>query len=1002
MRIQLLFKCIFDSPECSGEPMRTRTWGAPEYSDVYWQTSANLDKLTDATCVGSIRVGAIDTFNACANNGYDIVSGELIPPSCDITLDWLFFASKITIALVSLPLLGTTCTLSVGGVSSACSTTAVDYYPAPTFGQTYTATVEAKDDSSAVVCRSEFSETWTECGSGLTVTKAPLGRLAAVLVSPPSSSKCAYYITKWNGGTVLSPELVSTNFVSCGGTAIIKSSLASMIPSSAHSVMIVRYPDESTFADIATASIVCGRRSAEISFPVCSSAMGYISTVSISPSLGISITRLAGQDLSAYTCKFHAESWGAVDNSNLAVPPVKSVPSCAASSSVTAADLGSSIVASVTYQFELEVYNGANSLVCFAALQTAGFTLTVLTEPDTDCTQAEWDKIRSARIVSDMIALLLRKGDSETSGEVLDRFTPLMTSLKAFNPSLTFPCDTCLSALVTTLAAVSAASIQSCLRSHTVCESTAGTPIYTALQTFKSCSGFALPLRYSLPCSLEEFLTVDAEQGAYEALMVQGLTGSSLSRSFQDVYTRLSCRECFDEFHRTIVANRAILATGADSSAGPCGSVSTIYSRGTGSANCIDETSPATIVNGALVSFTNCAGAGKALWTKRRNTAVMADRVLLNDGMRIYEAAVECAVMGGGGPTTTFGSPSAEWKSCLVSRSPVYAKVDNTALYCYQVLGSVANGIGQACTDAFDATPSTGCKTILSANSSSTQFDSPLVDFYHCSGFEIDSHPTQCSAAQFARIAPMFKSFVPMLEHAIAAKDPSAAVKRVLSGFIGTENIPCRSCYAKLAAELHVTLSEQMKKVCTDPYGDMCSKSVVVGEALRRFETCSGGFRLSSSSPYTSTADEWETLTATTEVERKVMDLIVVSKQQNLFSALLEWIHFQKSFTISNPTTNSIKCFQDLIIDFDPVPSKIVEKCDIDIESSECVAGGANSPLRKFAKCSGHEFQPAKSSGIETEARVSVMDDSFPEISKSSSNKYAGILILAVVVLVNV
>lgn len=66
------------------------------------------------------------------------------------------------------------------------------------------------------------------------------------------------------------------------------------------------------------------------------------------------------------------------------------------------------------------------------------------------------------------------------------------------------------------------------------------------------------------------------------------------------------------------------------------------------------------------------------------------------------------------------------------------------------------------------------------------------------------------------------------------------------------------------------------------------------------------------------------------------------------------WTDFVKNHISNSPV--SIKCFQDLIIDFDPVPAETVFACAIDLGAMECVAGGANAPLTKFNKCSGNAF----------------------------------------------
>jgi hypothetical protein len=542
------------------------------------------------------------------------------------------------------------------------------------------------------------------------------------------------------------------------------------------------------------------------------------------------------------------------------------------------------------------------------------------------CTASEWDAIRSGRVLTSLLAQLTTRPDSASGA-----YTQLMAPVRTDNPGMSFGCDSCIQEFI---------------------NSVASGELELPLTAFKRCAGFEFPLSYSLPCDPEEFLHVDAVHGAYSSLMQSSLTGTTLVPSpLLDAYSRLPCRSCFDAFYREIAENRDVLVTSQDGVNGPCGSTSTIFSSGASSANCIDSTTTVTVVNSALIEFEKCAGTGNALWTERINTASPKLKILLNDALRVFEPVIECSTLGD--PGSVYGSPGSVWKECLVNRMPILSIVADSDWYCYQFLGPAMTERGVDCSDGF----STGCQWALSTNTSVTQLDSPLMNFYQCAGFVLKATPTLCTKQQHSLIPALYTSFVPLLDTALIATDVYDAVARVfkkddlLTAIV--ESLPCMSCFPRLAAELNFGLSADLKRLCnSDPYSQSCFGSTGVIEALTNFATCTGGMVLSVESPFKIT-EEQRVEFDNYQLEKTTLGFIVMSKNMNLFSALFYWIDFVK--TIPNPPP-VVKCFQDLIIDFDAVPKTVVEECNVDLSSMACLAGGANTPLGKFQRCSGYPF----------------------------------------------
>jgi hypothetical protein len=445
-------------------------------------------------------------------------------------------------------------------------------------------------------------------------------------------------------------------------------------------------------------------------------------------------------------------------------------------------------------------------------------------------------------------------------------------------------------------------------------------------------------------CAPDDLLQLDATYSVYKTVMDYSVGFSTtLASSMVYEYSRLTCRDCFYAFVAKLEAQKATLSDPSRD----------CVQAGVFAGGCL--ASVETAVNDLRV----CVGTAYRINTSEVFQMSSDDAFYFDKIIKPYQWLVTCA-SGLGDELYNDNAPvETAWNKCMMDNySPLsdiigyFGNSDTTTLRCYQLLARIAGG-GTA-TPACSTSPfHAACLVTLGTEPNDyylSGVSSSLDAFFQCSGTPIDVSPTQCDAEEISIITrERLASFIPMVDAAMTATSVIAAAKLVygltdLMAIVG--DFACSSCFARLAAELHATMTNDDKNLCKNPYASVCEQSVTVSAALTRFETCAG-FSLESTSNYACTTTEWGWFS---DILPKSTKLVFTS---NPFSAMMEKNKMIGQLIANHPhnTFRCKQCLSDLVLEL--IPLAKTNACIEDVTSGACAAAGALNPFSKFRACAG-------------------------------------------------
>jgi hypothetical protein len=505
--------------------------------------------------------------------------------------------------------------------------------------------------------------------------------------------------------------------------------------------------------------------------------------------------------------------------------------------------------------------------------------------------------------------------------------------------------------------------------------------IQPAIDAFNLCAENGMDIKTAASikmCTPESLLTLDGTYGLYETVMNKALLGTALPAAFVADYSDLPCRTCVD----TLISS----VTTANSGKALYDSTGTITTRicqdagvglpadffKAGSGHCADAAGP---IVPLLDTFQVCAGTTYMINKKKTIHASANEKILMN-ALKPYEAIVRCSIANSINTATPTATTPA-WETCLKVYSPLFTYKTDYSISaastnlgrCIHSLGGAVNTASGTCTagnDVFSVAAGT-CMNSLNTTVSGTvaygsDTTSALIQFFQCSGVNLTRPATVCSSAEIAALSSIRKTYVPVIEIAMATAGTGdagavAAVTAIMADtdlWAGVGDVTCRSCYAKLVAELKHEMTTDDKNLCSNPYSTEC-KSTRVTEALTRFQTCSG-FGLTSASANTCTAAEWDIL-LNGRLQADTFNLLLPSVSASLGQAQFHFEELMTTLKAANlaKTFRCDHCFEVLVSDLYSLSLANKLICQANIDSGACFAVAA-SAFTKFTACSGHTF----------------------------------------------
>jgi hypothetical protein len=515
--------------------------------------------------------------------------------------------------------------------------------------------------------------------------------------------------------------------------------------------------------------------------------------------------------------------------------------------------------------------------------------------------------------------------------------------------------------------------------------------IQPAIDAFNRCAGNGMDIKtaeLNKICMPTDLRNLDGTYGVYNTVMTKALVGTAYTTAFSGAYSGLACRSCIDAFETAIKAENtgsnanALYDSATPSGTPKCQDDSTPWAfnpyQATNAADCLH--SSGSVVTAALDDFQVCAGASYMVNKKKRQPVTDTQKTLIN-ALKPYEAIVRCSVIDA---NDISGSPTADelaaWETCMTGYSPLFDFNTQSSLSAPTVgpavcLKALATGVQQGgptgvCTSAYDVFDDAATKCIDMLNKTDMAYSgayasdtaSSLIQFFQCSGVDLDLEKTTCSTTEIAAISSIHKSYVPVIEIAMGAAGTgdagaAAAVTAIMADtdlWAGVGDVPCRSCYAKLAAELKHEMTTDDKNLCSNPYSTEC-KSTRVAAALARFKTCSG-FDLTSAAANTCTSAEWDIM-RNAKLQANTFNLLLPSVSATLTQAQFHLAELMTTLKAANPTKTfrCDHCYEVLVNDLYSLSLANKQICQANIGSGACFAV-ASSAFTKFATCSGFTF----------------------------------------------
>jgi hypothetical protein len=508
--------------------------------------------------------------------------------------------------------------------------------------------------------------------------------------------------------------------------------------------------------------------------------------------------------------------------------------------------------------------------------------------------------------------------------------------------------------------------------------------IQPAIDAFNICAGNGFDIKtgkLNEMCTPESLLTLDGTYGLYETMMSKALVGTALPAAFAADYSNLPCRSCVDTFISSVATlnSASALYDATNLAEAKCSEAAAGHKadffKTTANTDCLGASGP---ILPKLDTFQVCAGTTYMINKKKTIHANANEKILMN-ALKPYEAIVRCSNANSINAAAPTADARAAWETCLEGYSPMFtydtdytiSAVSTNLGRCIHSLGGATTAASVACSAVSDIFSTAAGKCIDTLNTTVSAIStvpygsdttSGLIQFFQCSGVNLTRTTTVCTATEIAAISSIHKSYVPVIEIAMGAAGTgdagaAAAVTAIMADtdlWAGVGDVPCRSCYAKLAAELKHEMTTDDKNLCSNPYSTDC-KSTRVAAALARFKTCSG-FDLTSAAANTCTSAEWDIM-RNAKLQANTFNLLLPSVSATLTQAQFHLAELMTTLKAANPTKTfrCDHCYEVLVNDLYSLSLANKQICQANIGSGACFAV-ASSAFTKFATCSGFTF----------------------------------------------
>lgn len=429
--------------------------------------------------------------------------------------------------------------------------------------------------------------------------------------------------------------------------------------------------------------------------------------------------------------------------------------------------------------------------------------------------------------------------------------------------------------------------------------------LYEPITAFNECTGNGYDLftfSSNIRCTTEEFVLIDRLFRPWGPMIAQALDGvsvedyaSSIDSHFASSKADSSCGSCFDDLYDNLVV-----------------------------VDCVDSAFDSACLAATQTvrdAFAVCTG-GFALNVDMSIQCTAAEGELFGDVYRPYFSYVKCA------------SDEPTFFACVDENNGIEDTVSSSCDPCFGVFQTQAAALmTHTCSlDPF----STACVEIMDRK------DGPVSAFEICTGFELSTDSTRCTAPERSDMVDADHMYPPMLIAAKSAADLFAAGNLLEDSAdlqaLTVGDVTCTSCYRAFIGDAFIGFNAGSFTDCEENiYSDSCATAIA--KILDRFTTCSS-ITLTADSPNICTATQMDRVTVFDGLDALLVSGNSVAVAEEVDSLISDTIPCKLCFVeLARAAANQSVCV-------------------VDVYSVACTAALAG-PLAAFESCSGNRIDGA-------------------------------------------
>jgi len=468
-------------------------------------------------------------------------------------------------------------------------------------------------------------------------------------------------------------------------------------------------------------------------------------------------------------------------------------------------------------------------------------------------------------------------------------------------------------------------------------------------------------------CNASQIADLEGRFGIYQNIMNYVLFGTFVDGDFQTAYRLLPCKDVFD---LTIIGGISSTLRNTLRDASKCGvtaGTSQIFNSACTGATFTGTTS----IAAKFAEWASALGGGVTIATD--GSRCSSSEIAILEDFSVYDAMVQCSLNN--------VANTAGWADCLGNRWLALKDVLNPAaininkVRCFDCFQQAANAIYAANTvglwgGAKCKAPATSFSSACIQKANVNGF---IDNLYACSGLKMATTTTGGLPSDISAIPAEIKSIVPFvrLVRDVASDETLTGFgERLSSVLTNLGNVPMfanmsatapfASCYGAMAMDLMRSFigDQDLVGYCSDDnaeYSSGCVGASKIGDAIDRFEDCSG-FRMLTTSPYNCTAAQFKLLTDSA-LPRYIYTQTIQTPGSTIFNILNNIMAnvtaIQKANNVTLPCAN---CLEDVVTGLINLDDNVKKTCSA-MDPSACLQLPAVDNISaKFAACSNQTF----------------------------------------------